>query len=126
MLFLNSLQHNLYLNLTKSFLKTLWKKEKMLVMSNFFSHSVFKRLVSQGRQKVSLCGNGLKEKIIKIKPTFGIKNCTADSFFLFNSLQVYELDCISIVFLPYHLILYQTNNPLTLPPWEKVRENSGK
>ena len=23
------------------------------------SHSVFKRLVSQGRQKVSLCGNGL-------------------------------------------------------------------
>ena len=29
-------------------------------MSNFScSHSVFKRLVSQGRQKVSLCGNGL-------------------------------------------------------------------
>ena len=29
-------------------------------MSNFsFSHSVFKRLVSQGCQKVSLCGNGL-------------------------------------------------------------------
>ena len=28
--------------------------------SNFsFSHSVFKRLVSQGRQKMSLCGNGL-------------------------------------------------------------------
>ena len=37
------------------------KKEKLLVMSSFsFSHSVFKRLVSQGRQKVSLCGNGLK------------------------------------------------------------------
>ena len=31
-----------------------------IVTSNFsFSHSVFKRLVSQGRQKVSLCGNGL-------------------------------------------------------------------
>ena len=29
-------------------------------MSNFsISHSVFKRLVSQGRQKVLLCGNGL-------------------------------------------------------------------
>ena len=29
-------------------------------MSNFsFSHSVFKRLVSQGHQKVSLCGTGL-------------------------------------------------------------------
>ena len=31
-------------------------------MSNFsFSHSVFKRLVSQRRQKVSLCGNRLKQ-----------------------------------------------------------------
>ena len=40
--------------------KTLWEKEKLLVTSNFsFSHSVFKRHVSQGRQKVSLCGNGL-------------------------------------------------------------------
>ena len=25
------------------------------------SHSVFKRLVSQGNQKVSLCGNGLRK-----------------------------------------------------------------
>ena len=42
-------------------LKTMWEKEKLLVTSNFsFSNSVFKRLVSQGRQKVSLCGNGLK------------------------------------------------------------------
>ena len=32
--------------------------------SNFsFSHTVFKRLVSQGRQKVSLCGNDLKHDI---------------------------------------------------------------
>ena len=38
-----------------------WQKvEKLLVTSNFsFSHSVFKRPVSQGHQKVSLCGNGL-------------------------------------------------------------------
>ena len=28
-------------------------------IARYFSHSVFKRLVSQGRQKVSLCGNGL-------------------------------------------------------------------
>ena len=35
----------------------------MLVSSIFsFSHNVFKRLVSQGRQKVSLCGNGLENK----------------------------------------------------------------
>ena len=34
-------------------------KGKLLVLSNFsFSHGVFKRLVAQGRQKVSLCGNG--------------------------------------------------------------------
>ena len=40
--------------------KTLWEKEKLLVTSNFsFSHSVFKRLVSQGHKKVSLCGNML-------------------------------------------------------------------
>ena len=45
-------------------LKTLWEKEKLLVMSNFsFFHSVFKRLVSQGRQKVSLCGNVLSSAI---------------------------------------------------------------
>ena len=37
----------------------IWRKWQK-VMSNFsFSHSVFKRLVSQGRQRVSLCGNGL-------------------------------------------------------------------
>ena len=41
-------------------MKTLLEKEKLLITSNFsFSHSVFKRLVFQGRQKVSLCGNGL-------------------------------------------------------------------
>ena len=40
--------------------KTLWEKEKLLVTSNFsYSNSVFKWLVYQGRQKVSLCGNGL-------------------------------------------------------------------
>ena len=40
--------------------KTQWEKEKLLITSKFsFSHSVFKRLVSQGRQKVSFYGNGL-------------------------------------------------------------------
>ena len=40
--------------------KTLCVMEKMFVTSNFsFSHSVFKRLASQGCQKVSLCVNGL-------------------------------------------------------------------
>ena len=37
-------------------------KGKLLVMSNFsLSHSVFRRLVSQGRQKVSLSLIGLKD-----------------------------------------------------------------
>ena len=40
-------------------------KEKLLVMSNFsVSHSVFKRLVSKGRQKVSLCGNWLNDRLM--------------------------------------------------------------
>ena len=48
--------------------KTLWEKEKLLVTSIFsFSHNVFKRLVSQGHQKVSLCGNGLNSKLIVTK-----------------------------------------------------------
>ena len=42
-----------------------WEKEKLLVTSNFsFSRSVFKRLVSQRRQKVWLCGNGLKRFVV--------------------------------------------------------------
>ena len=41
--------------------------------NNFsFSHSVFKRLVSQGRQKVSLCGNGLNCFLYQIVKT---ENC---------------------------------------------------
>ena len=50
--------------------KTLWEKEKLLVTSNFsFFHSVFKRLVSRGCQKVSLCGNGLIFDLISdLKP----------------------------------------------------------
>ena len=40
--------------------------EKLLVTSNFsFFHGVFKRLVSQGHQKVSLCGNGLMALYMK-------------------------------------------------------------
>ena len=48
--------------------KTLWEKEKLLVTSNFsFSDSAFKRLVSQGRQKVSLCGNGLNVVLTAVR-----------------------------------------------------------
>ena len=51
--------------------ETLWEKEKLLVTSNFsFSHSVFRRLVSQGRQKVSLCWNGLTYALVIIRIIF--------------------------------------------------------
>ena len=44
--------------------KTLWEKEKLLVMSNFsFSHSVFKRLVLQTCKNQGLFGKGLNENI---------------------------------------------------------------
>ena len=39
-------------------------KEKLLVSSNFsFSHSVFKKLVSHGHQKMSLCWNGFMNSL---------------------------------------------------------------
>ena len=42
-------------------LKTLWEKEKLLLVSNFsFSHSVFKRPVLQTRKNQGLYGKGLK------------------------------------------------------------------
>ena len=40
--------------------KTLWEKEKLLIMSDFsLSHSVFKRLVQQTRKNQGLVGKGL-------------------------------------------------------------------
>ena len=40
--------------------KTLWEKEKLLIMSNFsFSHSVFKGLILQTRKNQGLFGKGL-------------------------------------------------------------------
>ena len=48
--------------------KTLWEKEKLLVMNNFsFSHSVFKRLVLQTCKNQGLCGKVLSLYTI---PTF--------------------------------------------------------
>ena len=38
-------------------LKTLWEKEKMLVTNIF--HNVFKRLFTQGHEKLGLCGKEL-------------------------------------------------------------------
>ena len=53
--------------------KTLWEKEKLLVMSNFsFSHSVFKRLVLQTRKNQGLFGKG--------------KNCSLSSIMAFAML----------------------------------------
>ena len=53
-----------------------WEKEKLLITSNFsFSHSVLKRLVFQGRQKVSLCGNGLKCRLQFVSIWTSVKFC---------------------------------------------------
>ena len=54
-----------------------WEKFELLVTSNFFFfHSVFKRLDSQGHQKVSLCGNGLN--------AFNLSNCNIFFFVWFK------------------------------------------
>ena len=58
---------------------TVEKKEKLLITSNFsFSHSVFKRLVSQGRQKVSLCGNGLTLPLLLMTQGFFVDHVDQD------------------------------------------------
>ena len=74
--------------------KTLWEKEKFLITSNFFfSHSIFKRLVSLGRQKMSLCGNGLMT--VRNKPLENIvgkgENASNQHFLLFP--QYFQKAC---------------------------------
>ena len=79
--------------------KRLWEKEKLLVTSNFsFSHSVFKRLVSQGRQKVSLCGNGLKCLSIKSNEwkmaiDMYVKKSSLVFWFKFPKNRIFVSDC---------------------------------
>ena len=47
--------------------KTLWEKEKLLIMSNFFfSHSVFKRLLLQTRKTQASFVKGLKCRIVTV------------------------------------------------------------
>ena len=51
-------------------------KGEIACTSNFsFSHNVFKRLLSQRRQKASLCGNGLSALIIIAVKSGDIKCC---------------------------------------------------
>ena len=54
-----------FMKIAESFLKwkkTLWEKEKLLIMSNFsFSNSVFKRLVLQTRKNQGLFEKGLTD-----------------------------------------------------------------
>ena len=67
-------------------------KEKLLVKSNFsFSHSVFKWLVSQGRQKVSLCGNGLTSVLDNTKIVIGLFNLYSDIFFFREKVHLAQL-----------------------------------
>ena len=72
----------------------MWENEKLRITRYFsFSHSVFKRLVSKGCQKVSLCGNKLKNyKLLSIefcqmvgagnKPTLLTLSHTSPGFYL--------------------------------------------
>ena len=94
-------------------LKTLQEKEKLLVTCNFsFAHSVFKRLVSQGRQKVSLCGNGLK--------TFNFFQNQTNGFVspVRIKQRSYE-QTIKDLFIPlrYRGNIFQTVNPFPYKPW---------
>ena len=60
--------------------KTLWEKEKLLVLSNFsFSHSVFKRLILQARKPPGLFRKGLNGGVVDtIKNRKGKEKCARD------------------------------------------------
>ena len=86
--------------------------EKLLVTSNFsFSHSVFKRLVSQGRQKVSLCGNGLRLCLVNLIALLCMHVLTIQ-------LELYGLKALPMTKQRFH--------PLT-KPWERrpLKKNAG-
>ena len=100
-------------NLTKmaenyqNILKTRWEKEKLLVTSNFsFSHIVFKRPVSQGRQKVSLCGNGLT--LYHTIPTFN----DFETGRLLKTLWEKEKMMVTSIFSFSHNVFYPSQNKL--------------
>ena len=59
------------------------RKGKIACASNFsFSHNVFKRLLLQTRQMVSLCGNGLKVKTFETNED---RETNDDNWNVFNS-----------------------------------------
>ena len=71
--------------------------------SNFpFSHSVFKRPVSQGRQKVSLCGNGLNLNPFPNKP---LSLCVCSTSLLETLLEKEKLVMMSN-FSFFHSVFY--------------------
>ena len=60
-------------------------KGEIACTSNFsFPHNVFKRLLSQTRQKVSLCGNGLNKEIVKF---FNLTHTTVEPKIYKNGLS---------------------------------------
>ena len=74
------------------------KRRNCSLRENFsFSHSVFKRLVSQGLQKVSLCGNGLNPiKLRKCVSNLFKFACKWVSFYV-NLLVVVVVGCVVVV-----------------------------
>ena len=82
-------------------------------MRNFsFSHNVFKRLVSQGRQKVSLCGNGLKI------------NCTIWATIKLSSTNAFNLDKAKILSSYKKLTRYQVEQNFTFQPIHNCRQQA--
>ena len=76
--------------------------------------SVFKRLVSQGHQKESLCGNGLNDLPGKIHNMDELKPSLSDVWIFFSEIQV-TLSQISPGFLRvcHKSLLLITNSPFT-------------
>ena len=77
------------------------KRRNCSLTSNFsFSHSVFKRLVSQGRQKVSLCGNGLNYISF-------INRCFQYGNVLLGDIKGLSSTSLTVNFYPHFLYIFQ-------------------
>ena len=83
-----------------------------------FSHSVFKKLVSYGRQKVSLCGNGLNIVSMLLVSSHSI----GSSYFCKETAETFTLTAIFQPIINQSLVLttlLEKRVPLTLQKNEK-------
>ena len=73
-------------------LKTLWEKEKFLIMSNFsFSNSVFQTLVQQTHENKGMCVKGFSKSMYILKGALRLRcYCIHPSCFYKHIIVIFE------------------------------------